>query len=219
MEMVKEKTKTVINLQNAILKTVAEMVEFRDDITGTHIERTQSYLKALFEKMKEDGVYSAEIVSWDMNVFLQSAQLHDVGKIAIKDSILKKPGKLTPEEFEEMKAHTTFGKMIIDKISKSAVEDSFLQHAKIFAISHHEKWDGTGYPYGLSGEVIPLQGRLMAIADTYDALISERPYKKAFTHEKALEIILEGKGKHYDPTLIDIFESLSYKFKEISETT
>ncbi|MCL1874628.1 MAG: response regulator [Synergistaceae bacterium] len=219
MEMVKEKTKTVINLQNAILKTVAEMVEFRDDITGSHIERTQSYLKALFEKMVERGLYHTEVSSWDMNIFLQSAQLHDVGKIAISDSILKKPGKLTPEEFEEMKAHTTFGKEIIDKISKSTVEDSFLQHAKVFAISHHEKWDGTGYPLGLSGENIPLQGRLMAIADTYDALISERPYKKPFTHEKTMEIILEGKGKHFDPSIIDIFVNVSHKFKEISETT
>ena len=218
MEMVKEKTQTVITLQNAILKTVAEMVEFRDDITGSHIERTQSYLKALLEKMIENGLYEDEVSTWDMNIFLQSAQLHDVGKIAIKDSILQKPGKLTPEEFEEMKAHTTFGKMIIDKISKSAVEDLFLQHAKIFAISHHEKLDGTGYPLGLSGKNIPLQGRLMAIADVYDALISERPYKKAFTHEKAAEIIIEGKNNHFDPAIVDIFESISYKFKEISET-
>jgi putative two-component system response regulator len=218
MEMVKTKTQTVINLQNAILKTVAEMVEFRDDITGMHIERTQSYLQALFEKIVEKGLFKDEVSSWDMNVFLQSAQLHDVGKIAIKDSILQKPGKLTPQEFEEMKAHTTFGKMIIDKISKSAVEDAFLEHAKIFAVSHHEKWDGTGYPAGLSGENIPLQGRLMAIADVYDALISERPYKKAFTHEKATEIIIEGRGKHFDPILTDIFESISDRFKVISET-
>jgi putative two-component system response regulator len=108
--------------------------------------------------------------------------------------------------------------MIIDKISKSAVEDLFLQHAKIFAMSHHEKWDGTGYPLGLAGKSIPLQGRLMAIADVYDALISERPYKKAFTHEKAVEIIVEGKNTHFDPSLIDIFESISYKFKDISQT-
>jgi len=218
MEMVKEKTKTVTNLQNAILKTVAEIVEFRDDITGSHIERTQRYLKALFEKIVEKGLYKAEVSSWDMNVFLQSAQLHDVGKIAIRDSILLKPCSLTPEEFEEMKSHTTFGKMIIDRISKSTVEDSFLEHAKIFAYSHHEKWDGTGYPLGLSGEDIPLQGRLMAIADTYDALISERPYKKAFTHEKTMKIILEGKGTHFSPELIDIYESVSHIFKEISET-
>jgi putative two-component system response regulator len=216
-EMVRIKTQTVINLQNAILKTVAELVESRDNITGSHIERTQSYLKALFENMLEKGIYNEEVSSWDMNVFLQSAQLHDVGKIVIRDSILKKPGELTPEEFEEMKSHTTFGKMIIDKISKSTVEDLFLQHAKIFAISHHEKWNGTGYPMGLSEENIPLQGRLMAIADVYDALISERPYKKSFTHEKAVEIIVEGEKKHFDPALVDIFKSIAYKFKEISE--
>ena len=218
MEMVKEKTKTVVNLQNAILKTVAEMVECRDDITGAHIERTQNYLQTLLEKIIEKGLYKDQVSSWDINIFVQSSQLHDVGKIMIKDSILQKPGKLTPEEFEEMKAHTIFGEMIINKISKSAVEDVFLRHAKVFAISHHEKWDGTGYPVGLAGEDIPLEGRLMAIADVYDALVSSRPYKKAFSHEKAVEIICEGKGSHFDPTLIDVFLSVEDKFKKISET-
>jgi len=217
-EMVREKTQTVVNLQNAILKTVAEMVECRDDITGAHIERTQAYLQALLEKIVEEKLYKNQVSSWDINVFVQSAQLHDVGKIAIKDSILQKPDKLTPEEFEEMKTHTIFGEMIINKISKSAVEDAFLSHAKVFALSHHEKWDGSGYPIGLSVESIPLEGRLMAIADVYDALVSSRPYKKAFSHEKALEIICEGKGKHFDPKLVDVFLSVENIFKEISET-
>ncbi|MCL2767307.1 MAG: response regulator [Synergistaceae bacterium] len=218
MEMVREKTQTVVNLQNAILKTVAEMVECRDDITGSHIERTQNYLQALLDKIVENKLYMDQVSSWERTVFVQSAQLHDVGKIAIKDSILQKPDKLTFEEFEEMKTHTVFGEMIINKISKSAVEDAFLYHAKIFAISHHEKWDGSGYPIGLSGEDIPIEGRLMAIADVYDALVSTRPYKKAFSHEKAVEIICEGRGKHFDPNLVDVFISVSDKFKEISET-
>jgi len=218
MEMVRKKTETVLNLQNAILKTVAEMVECRDDITGEHIERTQAYLQTLLEKIVEEGLYKDYVSSWDMNVFVQSSQLHDVGKIAIKDSILQKPGKLTTEEFEEMKTHTVFGEMIVNKISKSAVEDTFLRHAKIFAISHHEKWNGTGYPIGLAGEDIPLEGRLMAIADVYDALVSERAYKKPFSHEKAVEIIIEGKGTHFDPTLVDVFLSVADKFKEIMET-
>ncbi|MCL1941056.1 MAG: response regulator [Synergistaceae bacterium] len=218
MEMVEKKTQTVVSLQNAILKTVAEMVECRDDITGAHIERTQAYLQALLEKIVEQGLFKDKVSSFDMNVFVQSAQLHDVGKIAIKDSILQKNDKLTPEEFEEMKTHTVFGEMIINKISKSAVEDAFLYHAKIFAISHHEKWDGSGYPIGLAGEEIPLEGRLMAIADVYDALVSARPYKKPFSPERATEIISEGSGKHFDPTLVEVFLSIADKFKEISET-
>ncbi len=219
MEMVAEKTKTVVTLQNAIIKTVAELVECRDDITGAHIERTQNYLKALADKALSVGLYKDEISSWNMDVFLQSAQLHDVGKITISDSILQKPGKLTPEEFEEMKSHTTFGVKIIEKISKTAVQDDFLEYSKILAGTHHEKWDGSGYPNALSGQDIPLGGRLMAIADVYDALISERPYKKAFTHEEALKIISSGKGTHFDPQLIDIFESIADEFKAISEAT
>ncbi len=218
MEMVIEKTRTVVALQNAILKTVAELVECRDDITGAHIERTQNYLRILTSKLLEVGIYRDIIEKWDMEVFLQSAQLHDVGKIAIKDGILRKNAKLTEDEFEEMKEHTTFGERIIEKISKSAVEDDFLEHARILAVTHHEKWDGSGYPLGLAGENIPLQGRLMAIADVYDALISERPYKKAFTHEEAVNIITAGSGKHFDPKLIEIFLVVAGEFKEISET-
>lgn len=216
MQMVEAKTLTVITLQNAILKTVAELVECRDDITGAHIERTQRYLKLLAEKALEQGVYSAEISSWNMNVFLQSAQLHDVGKISIRDNLLSKPGKLTHEEFEAMKEHTVFGVKIIEKISKSAAEDAFLEHARVFAGSHHERWDGSGYPLGLAGTAIPLQGRLMAIADVYDALISARPYKEPFTHEEAMKIMLAGRGTHFDPALMDIFNLVADAFGAIS---
>lgn len=216
MSLVEKKTRTVITLQNAILKTVAELVECRDDITGAHIERTQNYLKVLAEEAVKENVYRDEIESWDMDVFLQSAQLHDVGKITIKDGILAKPGRLTMDEFEEMKAHTTFGVRIIEKISKSAVEDAFLYHAKILAGTHHEKWDGSGYPLGLTGEAIPLQGRLMAIADVYDALISERHYKKAFSHEEAVQIISAGRGAHFDPSLVDVFLNIADEFRNIA---
>jgi putative two-component system response regulator len=148
---------------------------------------------------------------------LQSAQLHDVGKIAVKDSILQKPGKLTSDEFEEIKKHTIFGEDVISKIKKKTSEQAFLEHAGIFAGTHHEKWDGSGYPRGLKGLEIPLQGRLMAIADVYDALVSDRPYKKAFTHEEATNIISQGKGTHFEPELVDVFLKLSNEFNEIAK--
>ena len=216
MDMVTEKTRTVVTLKNAILKTVAELVEWRDDITGSHIERNQRYLKLLAEKALEQGVYRDEIQGWDMDIFLQSAQLHDVGKLSIKDDLLCKPGQLTREEYEIMKEHTNFGVRIIEKIKNSVTEDAFLEHARIFAATHHEKWDGTGYPLGLSGEAIPLQGRLMAIADVYDALISARPYKAPFTHQEAVEIILAGSGSHFDPALVDIFALVHEEFRSAS---
>jgi putative two-component system response regulator len=215
-EMVKSRTRTVVELQNALLKTMAELVECRDDITGGHIERTQSYLGTLLDAMQKQGVYREEMATWDVKLVLQSAQLHDVGKIAIKDGILNKPGKLTPEEFEEIKKHTTFGGTVIDKIKESTSEQAFLEYAKIFALTHHEKWDGTGYPYGLKGEEIPLLGRIMAIADVYDALVSDRPYKKAFSHEEAVQIIMDGKGTHFDPILADLFFSVADEFNEIA---
>jgi putative two-component system response regulator len=212
--MVKAKTKSVTELQNALLETMAELVEYRDNITGGHIERTTRYLGILLEAMARQGLCKEETSSWDLDLVLQSAQLHDVGKIAIRDGILQKPGKLTPEEFEEIKKHTVFGKEVIDNIKKKTTERSFLEHAGIFAATHHEKWDGSGYPKGLKGKEIPLQGRLMAIADVYDALVSERPYKKAFTHEEAVNIILSDSGKHFDPDLAKLFADVSGEFNE-----
>ncbi|WP_084515809.1 HD domain-containing phosphohydrolase [Desulfovibrio cuneatus] len=214
--MVAEKTKTVVELKNAVLRTVAELVECRDDITGGHIERTQKYLSVLVEAMVDVGLYREEVAAWDVALVLQSAQLHDVGKIAISDSILKKPGKLTQEEFEEIKVHTTFGARIIEKIKKNTAEHEFLKYAKELAATHHERWDGKGYPKGLRGRDIPLSGRLMAIADVYDALVSVRPYKKAFSHEEAVAILSEGRGTQFDPALVDIFLTISDTFNEIA---
>jgi putative two-component system response regulator len=208
-EMVETKTKSVLKLQNKILKAVAELVECRDDITGGHIERTERCLGILVSALLERGVYADETSKWNVNLLLQSSQLHDVGKISIQDSILRKPGKLTSEEFEAMKKHTTFGVDIIERIEESDEESAFLDYAKIFAGFHHEKWDGSGYPYGVAGEQIPLLGRLMAFADVYDALTSVRPYKKAFSHDEAMKIIAEGKGCHFDPNLADIFVAVA----------
>jgi putative two-component system response regulator len=210
---VKEKTGKVLELQNAILKTVADLVESRDYITGGHVERTQHGLSVLVSALEDLGLYRDQMEDWDIPLLLQSSQLHDVGKISIADQILKKPGSLTPEEVEEMKKHTTFGVKIIEKIESSTSENDFLMHARIFAGTHHEKWNGSGYPSGLSGENIPLQGRLMAIADVYDALVSIRPYKKASSHEEAVQIILEGKGTHFDPVLTDLFQQVADQFQ------
>jgi putative two-component system response regulator len=214
-EMVRKETKTVVDLQNSILKTVANMVEHRDTATGDHVARTQSYLRVLLDAMRQGGVYQDETSSWDNDFLLQSCQLHDVGKISIRDSILLKPGKLTAEEFDEMKKHTIFGIKIIEEIEKDTPESSFLKHAKIFAGTHHEKWNGAGYPYGLKGKDIPLQGRLMAIADVYDALISERPYKPPMSHAEAVKIIVDGRGTHFDPILTDLFIRTEPMFDEI----
>lgn len=207
--LVSEKARTVFELQNAVLNTVAELVECRDDVTGGHISRTQEYLQLLLEEMFRGGVYEEETSTWDLEFLIPSAQLHDVGKIMVPDYILKKPGRLTSEEFEQMKQHTTQGAKIIETIERSTTENTFLKHAKIFALYHHEKWDGSGYPLGLCGEEIPLQGRMMAIVDVYDALVSERPYKRAFSHEEAVDIITEQSGKQFDPVLVEVFRAVA----------
>jgi len=214
---VREKTIEVLNLQNAVLATVADLVEFRDKHTGGHISRTQMFLKALVDEALKEGVYSDIVSKWDMEFFLPSAQLHDVGKIAISDTILNKPDKLTNEEFDIMKTHVDVGVEAIEKIMGETREHAFLEHAVLIAGTHHEKWDGSGYPLGLKGQNIPIEGRLMAIADVYDALISERPYKKAFSHEEACRIIEEGAGTHFDPEIVKVFKNVEDKFHEAAE--
>jgi putative two-component system response regulator len=211
-KMVEAKTSAIMKLQGAILSTISELVECRDDVTGGHVARTSQTLRIMTEEMSRLGVYGDELQSWDIELFIQSSQLHDVGKISIRDGILLKPGRLTEEEFEEMKKHTTYGVKIIDSIQQITNENAFLTHAKIMAGSHHEKWDGSGYPYGLAGGEIPLQGRLMAISDVYDALISERPYKKALSMEQAVRTIIDSFGSHFDPALEEAFASAHVRF-------
>ncbi|MDR0853846.1 MAG: response regulator [Clostridiales Family XIII bacterium] len=204
-QMVEEKSRSVVELQHAVLYTMSNLVESRDDITGGHIERTEHLLRLLTEEVLAENSYSDVLGDWDLNIFFSSAKLHDVGKISIKDNILLKPGPLSNDEFEEMKKHTTFGEKIIESIQASVGENDFLMHAKILAGTHHEKWDGSGYPRGLAAEAIPLQGRLMAIVDVYDALVCERPYKGALSHNEAVEIIENEKGSHFDPLITRAF--------------
>ena len=213
---VQEKTAEVIDLQNAVFNTVADLVELRDKFTGGHIIRTQLYMKALVEELIHNDRYKEEISTWDIDFFLISTQLHDVGKIGITDLILNKPEKLTPEEFEIMKTHVNVGIDAIERIINNAHENAFLRHTLYIAGTHHEKWDGTGYPMGLKGMNIPLEGRLMAIADVYDALISERPYKKPLAHEEAKKKIEDGSGAHFDPMLVDVFRNVSDEFKRVA---
>jgi len=212
-----ERTEQLELLKNGLVCTMADLVENRDKNTGGHIDRTAGYMKILIDAMIEQGVYKDEILEWDLDLVLSSARLHDLGKIAIPDSILNKPDKLTDEEFSVMKTHSLEGERIISNAMKRTGEVQFLQYAKIIAASHHERWNGAGYPYALSGEAIPLQGRIMAVIDVYDALVSERPYKKAFSHEKAIQIIMEDAGSHFDPRIAEVFNSISEQIEKLKD--
>jgi putative two-component system response regulator len=204
-DIIRERTAQLHKLQNSIVSVLADMVENRDKGTGGHIERTSVYIKILIDEMKERGVYADEMCDWDVEKMVSSARMHDLGKISITDIIVNKPGKLTEIEYDIMKGHAEEGERIIDEIISRTGEGDFLLNAKLFAGTHHEKWDGSGYPRGLKGEEIPLQGRIMAIVDVYDALVSERPYKRPFTEEEASEIILQNSGTHFDPKIVEIF--------------
>ena len=210
--LIKESQRAVRKIHNATISVIADMVESRDKVTGGHIERTQKYLELLLNEVIRTGIYSDEISNWNLSLLLPSAQLHDLGKISISDVILNKPGKLTSEEFDIIKQHCSEGEWIIDRIIEKTENDEFLLYAKRFAGYHHEKWDGNGYPRSLKDEEIPLEGRLMAIADVYDALLSERPYKKPFAHEEAVETIREDSGTHFDPMLVEAFLNVAEDF-------
>ena len=213
-EIVKQRTAEVEILRNGIITVLAEVIEERDKVTGGHIRRTQKYLEILLNAMKERGIYSEITDKWNFSLVLPSAQLHDVGKIIISDLILNKTDKLTSDEFETIKYHSAEGEKLVDKIALEIGEnnDTFLYHAKLFAGTHHEKWNGKGYPMGLSRHSIPLEGRIMAIADVYDALTSERPYKKAFSHEESVEIIKKDSGAAFDPVLVEVFLEVAEDF-------
>jgi len=215
-DLIKKRTERIMELQNNIIYVLANIVENRDQITGGHVDRTSRYIEILIEAMQAQGIYAAEMKNWDLETLTYSARLHDVGKISISDVILNKPGKLTPEEFEIMKTHSAEGERIINQMIERTGDEEFLHQAKLFAGYHHERWNGTGYHHGLSGEDIPLEGRIMAIADVYDALVSERPYKKAFTHEEAVDIIMADSGKQFDPKIAEVFFTVKDKFKSMA---
>jgi putative two-component system response regulator len=211
------KTVELEHLQSSIVFVLADMVENRDHDTGGHVERTVTYIKILVDEMIARGMHTTEFNQMDLDLFISSARLHDIGKISIPDVILNKPGKLTVEEYEVMKTHSTEGEHIIDQIVAHAEDVEFLRNAKLFAGYHHERWDGTGYPHGLAGAEIPLQGRIMALVDVYDALVSERPYKKAFTAEEARNIIMENSCKQFDPEIAKLFFEIKDRFEAVAK--
>ena len=217
IKMVNDRINDISTLQNAVIAWAAEVIEFRDVETGRHVERVQKYLRVLIDAMESIEIYADELVTWDIDMFVKSALLHDVGKVKLRDDILLKTSRLSDEELMNMKLHSLYGKTLLESLQDKVPNDTFLEYAKTLAHRHHERWDGTGYPDGLKGEMIPLQARMMSIADVYDALISERPYKKAFTHEEAIGIISEGRGSQFDPDLTDLFISMSSEIKRISE--
>lgn len=214
--MMHENEKKVLSLHHSIINTMAEMVEFRDAITGGHLHRIQAYMELLINYLKKQGIYQEEqIMCENMDVVIPSTQLHDLGKIFISDTILNKPDKLTEEEYKIMQTHVLKGVEAIQRMAKDN-NHTFLQCAEVVARTHHERWDGSGYPAGLKETEIPLLGRLMAIADVYDALTSTRPYKKPLAPEEAAKFIINNSDTHFDPTLVDIFKEISEDFATIA---
>ena len=198
-------SENVMKMQDGLIILIADMVENRDSDTGDHIQKTASYVNIILEGLKRKGYYTEQLTPQYMEYVVKSAPLHDTGKIMIPDNILNKPGKLTPEEYEIMKTHATLGKKIIEKAINTVEGENYLTDARDMAAYHHERWDGKGYPEGLKEEEIPLSARIMAVADVFDALTSKRVYKPAFTMEKSLEMILEGKGTQFDPKCVEVF--------------
>ena len=194
--------------QHEITVGFANLVECRDNETGEHIKSTSDYVRIIAEKMREKDYYSDELTDYNIKLFEETAPLHDLGKILIPDAILNKPGKLTDEEFEIIKTHTIEGKRLIDDNIKSVANKDFIKVAEDMAYCHHEKWDGSGYPQGISGTEIPLCARIMAVADVFDALLSKRPYKEAFTKEQSLAIIRQSSGTHFEPCIVECLMEL-----------
>ena len=216
-EMVTNKTEIIRELQYAIIHTVTDLIERRDGSTGGHIMRTQQFVKILIEALLEEAHYQEELAQLDCNLVAQASQLHDVGKIGIADAILLKPGKLDTDEFEIMKGHVKIGEEAILNAMSLTQEKQFLEYALVLASYHHEKWDGSGYPRKLKGEDIPLLGRIMAVADVYDALASKRPYKAPMPYETVMDILENDNGHHFDPTIIGVFSKIKDRFWAISQ--
>ena len=214
---VSKRAKEMEFVQDVTILALASLAETRDNETGNHLRRTQRYVRALAEHLQRHPHFSLVLTRTNIEIICKSAPLHDIGKVGIPDHILLKAGKLTAEEFEVMKTHTTLGREAMEKAEQEMGRSApFLAFAKEIAHSHQEKWDGSGYPEGLAGDRIPISARLMAVADVYDALISTRPYKTPMTHEEASAILAGGRGTHFDPDIVDAFLDLRHEFKSIA---
>lgn len=203
--LVQQKTNTLLRTQQGTILALADLAEWRDPDTGSHIKRTQAYVKCLAQGLAKQPKYVTELTPQSIELMYMCAPLHDVGKVSISDAILLKAGKLTPPEMAIMQQHSKFGAQVLERALNHVGKDPFLELAYTIARWHHECWDGTGYPDGLRGEAIPLAARIMSVADVYDALVSTRPYKPPFSHQKAVDIILADRGKRFDPLVVDAF--------------
>jgi putative two-component system response regulator len=216
-QMVAEKTAEATKTLDSALQGLANTIEHRDLESGEHVKRTQLFVKALTDYLIEtESVYAEELIKLQPDIIMKSMALHDVGKIAIPDRILLKPGKLDADEYEIMKTHTTRGKEIIDELG-DVNSSLYLKHCEDICYGHHERWDGKGYPRGLKESEIPLPARLAALADVYDALVCARVYKAAMPYEEAMKIITDGRGTQFDPVIVDAVVQIQDQFKEISE--
>ncbi|MBO7352681.1 MAG: HD domain-containing protein [Lachnospiraceae bacterium] len=218
LEDVEAKGEEIRHIQNGLIYVLADMVESRDKNTGDHVRKTAAYVRLIMNKMREKGMYPDILTDEYVEDVINSAPLHDVGKIMVSDVILNKPGRLTDEEFAIMKSHTTAGNKIIASAMNLVSDTGYLKEAKNLATYHHERWDGSGYPSGKKGEEIPLSARVMAVADVFDALVSKRSYKEPFTFEKAMSIITEGAGTQFDPTIAALFKEASDEVRAITLT-
>jgi putative two-component system response regulator len=215
--LVIERTRAAAQLQDATIVAMASLAEARDEDISNHIRRTQHYVMALARELRFVAAHTAELTDENIGLLYRAAPLHDIGKVAVPDTILFKPGALTDEEFDIMKQHTVYGRDAIAGVEHTlGASTAFLRYAREITYSHQEKWDGSGYPEGLAGTAIPLSARLMAVADVYDALISRRLYRPAFTHETAVELIRQGRGEHFDPDVVDAMLAIEEKFKAIA---
>jgi len=202
-----------------LIMVMADLVESRDKYTGDHIKNTSAYAQIIMNQMRREGIYADQLTDEFISNVAKSAPLHDVGKIAVSDVILNKPGRLTDEEFAIMRSHTLAGKEILEGATAAVSESSYLDEAQNLAAYHHEKWNGSGYPYGIEGEEIPLSARIMAVADVFDALVAKRSYKEGFPVDKALAIIEEGIGTHFDPQVARAFLHAQDKARAIAEAS
>ncbi|MES2612284.1 MAG: two-component system response regulator [Pseudomonadota bacterium] len=215
---VQKRTRELAAIQDVTILAMASLAETRDNETGNHIRRTQHYVRALATALKTHPRFSSALSDHVIDMLYKSAPLHDIGKVGIPDRILLKPGRFEPHEFEVMKTHTTLGRDAIQHAEDQlGMPVEFLQYAKEIAYGHQEKWDGSGYPQGLAGEAIPLSARIMAVADVYDALISRRVYKEGMPHAKAVDIMREGRGSHFDPDILDAFLGMLDEFQRIAQ--
>ena len=214
---VQQKTREISMMQKALIMVLADIVESRDRSTGAHVRKTAAYTQIILNELRRMGKYSEILTDQYIEDVVNSAPLHDIGKIQVPDAILNKPGRLDADEYEVMKTHTTAGREIISQAIALVPNSGYLKEARNLAAYHHEKWDGTGYPTGIGGEEIPLSARVMAVADVFDALVSNRSYKKGFTHEKAMSIITEGAGKQFDPVIVEAFVAAEEEVRRVEE--